>query len=188
MEKRKEKERKAYVRPWDKNKVPSKSRRSSSSSSESDDDEEEKEWKPQRERRVMTQDEWNEKQRQERKKEFAPISSSFLKSDTLYDPSTDYEETDKSLFFTTAKKFKRRNQSPEAGAEATQHATQKGAAIPPPATFEYFGPSSSKQSKPAFVPPADLSASISAGLKFLREQVDKGNKNKFTASSDYNAN
>lgn len=89
------------------------------------------------------------------------------------------EADDKSLFFTSAKRLKRRNQSPPL--------ENRGAAVPPPATFEYFGPSASKQQKP-YTPPVNLEASISAGLKFLRQQVDKGNKNKWSASNDYDNN
>jgi hypothetical protein len=147
------------------------SSRNRQSSSESED--EEKEWKPQRERHVMSQEEWNEKQRKERKQEFAPMN--FVKSNDVFNLN-DVEEPNKSLFF-TSKKLKRRNQETEEVPET------RGATIPPPATFDYYGPSTStKQHRPA---PANLEASISAGLKFLREQVDKGNKFKFGASSDY---
>jgi hypothetical protein len=105
-----------------------------------------------------------------------------VKSAETFNPSKILEEekNEKSLFFSTSKPFKRRNQSPEAN--------QRGAAIPPPATMEYFGPSSSKQSRPRQAPPANLEASISAGLKFLREQVDKGNKHKWTSANDYTDN
>lgn len=122
--------------------------------------------------------EWNEKQREERKQEFAPISSSFVRADEVLNPRDILEEekNEKSLMF-TSKKLKRRNHSPDA--------PRRGAAIPPPATFDYYGPTTSKQQRTARPPPADLEASISAGLKFLREQVDKGNKHKFTAANEY---
>lgn len=194
IEKQKDRERQKHVRPWDKRKISSKHQ----SSSDSDDDSE-KEWTPQAEYRPMSQgefllnlifsfpllilfdqflDEWNEKQRLERKKEFAPIASSFVRAEDVYDPNSflEDEKNEKSLFFTTSKKFKRRNQSPEP--------SQRGAAIPPPATFEYFGPTSSKQTKTR-VPAANLEDSISAGLKFLREQVDKGNKHKWSSANEY---
>jgi hypothetical protein len=108
----------------------------------------------------------------------------FVKSDTLFNPKNfEVDEEDKSPFFSTTKKFKRRNQSQEP--ETSQ---QRGAAIPPPATFEYFGPSTSKHPRQQHQTPANLEASITAGLKFLREQVDKGNKNKWTASNEYTDN
>lgn len=88
------------------------------------------------------------------------------------------------MFFSTTKKFKRRNQSPEASQVRPEANQIRGAAIPPPATMEYFGPSSSKQQK-ARTPAADLDASITAGLKYLRDQVDKGNKHKWSAANEY---
>lgn len=170
LEKVKERERQKHIRPWDKSKISSKSRRSSSES-ESD---EEKEWNPQKERHVMSQGEWVEKQRKDRKQEFAPVN--FVKSNEVFNLNDD--EPNKTLFFTSSKKFKRRNQEVESVTET------KGAAIPPPATFDYYGPTSSKQQRHA-TKAVNLNASISAGLKFLRDQVDKGNKFKFEASSEY---
>lgn len=52
IEKQKDRERQKHVRPWDKNKVPSKRRESSS---DSDEDEDEVEWKPRREHHLMSQ-------------------------------------------------------------------------------------------------------------------------------------
>jgi hypothetical protein len=50
----------------------------------------------------------------------------------------------------------------------------KGAEIPPPATFEYYGPSFSgagqSRSKDGM---SDLESSITAGLKFLRRQAEQ---------------
>lgn len=206
IEKQKERERKKYIRPWDKEKASSSSKRNDSSS----DSEEETEWKPQKEYRPMSQgklnldgswspvsfqhflissDEWNEKQRAERKQEFAPMTANFVRSDETYNPNTVYEEekNEKSLFFSTKPKLKRRNLSPEASQQNPETNLPKGAAIPPPATFDYYGPTSSKHTKPA-APAANLEDSISAGLKFLREQVDKGNKHKWSVVSDYTNN
>jgi hypothetical protein len=50
----------------------------------------------------------------------------------------------------------------------------KGAEIPPPATFEYYGPSFSgarqKRSEPTM---NDIESSIAAGLKYLRQQAEE---------------
>jgi hypothetical protein len=50
----------------------------------------------------------------------------------------------------------------------------KGAEIPPPATFEYYGPSFSragqKQGNPRM---SDLESSITAGLRYLRQQAEE---------------
>lgn len=111
----------------------------------------------------------------------------FVRSQESYNPNNIIEEekNEKSLFFSSKPKLKRRNLSPEAeSSRKSTGSSQRGAAIPPPATFDYYGPSSTKQIR-TMPAAATLEASISAGLKFLREQVDKGNKNKWTSNSDY---
>ncbi|XP_019563605.3 coiled-coil domain-containing protein 174 [Aedes albopictus] len=86
-----------------------------------------------------------------------------------------------------------RRESSRRGAAA---AAGEGAEIPPPPTFEYYGPSSAavrqnqQRSKAAPVSKNALEASIEAGLRFLREQSDKGGpstgtKNKWTSNADY---
>lgn len=65
---------------------------------------------------------------------------------------------------------------------------RKRCAIPPPPTFEYYGPTSSKQRKPNAQTPQNIETSIAAGLKFLREQSDKGmpgTKMKWSSNVDY---
>ncbi|XP_055382868.1 coiled-coil domain-containing protein 174 [Condylostylus longicornis] len=49
---------------------------------------------------------------------------------------------------------------------------RKGVEIPPPPTFEYYGPAGTSRPPPAKKP--DIESSIEAGLKFLRNQSDKG--------------
>lgn len=134
------------------------------------------------------------------------------------------EETNRTLFFTskkTKKVFKRRNYDAsldDAGSEKRSKPQQKavpirnelsddsgeekevyrregtGAEIPPPPTFEYYGPTSSaiKQNQRRAPPISKnvLEASIEAGLRFLREQSDKsgpstGTKNRWTSNADY---
>lgn len=126
-------------------------------------------------------EEWNTRQRLQRKQEFAPKYNNFVKA---ADDDTELEPVaaESPFFATTKKKFKRRNESPESN---TSFVTEQRACIPPPATMEYYGPSSSKH-KRSQVPVANLEDSIAQGLKYLREQVDKGNKHKFTATNDYN--
>ncbi|XP_070493336.1 coiled-coil domain-containing protein 174 isoform X2 [Chironomus tepperi] len=60
-----EMERKRHIRPWDKGKLTGEKH-----SDESDDEES---WAPKREKFVMSQDEWIEKQRIQRNNEFAPV-------------------------------------------------------------------------------------------------------------------
>lgn len=134
------------------------------------------------------------------------------------------EETNRTLFFTTKKtkkEFKRRNYDAsldDAGSEkrpkpqpvpirnelsegesgdereSCRRGHGEGAEIAPPATFEYYGPTSSaarqNQRKAPPVSKNALEASIEAGLRFLREQSDKGGpstgtKNKWTSNADY---
>ncbi|KAJ3640768.1 hypothetical protein Zmor_027311, partial [Zophobas morio] len=48
----------------------------------------------------------------------------------------------------------------------------RGAEIAPPPTYDYYGPSDSKRKKQD-KRPNDVSESIEAGLKYLREQMEK---------------
>lgn len=50
-----------------------------------------------------------------------------------------------------------------------------GVEIPPPPTFDYYGPSGIKVPKPT-MPRSNIEESIEAGLKFLRQQVEKREK------------
>uniref|UniRef100_A0A1B0CZ09 Uncharacterized protein n=1 Tax=Phlebotomus papatasi TaxID=29031 RepID=A0A1B0CZ09_PHLPP len=185
-EKIKESERQQYVRPWDKDKIP---------------EDEPKEWEYKQEREPMSQEQWVELKRQERPQEFAPIAVEGPSYGNV-PPQPDYQsdeyvEESKQLFFTSKKKpqqFKKRNYIAEPPSvpirnelsdDSDDGGKQKGTEIAPPATYEYYGPSSSKQSRPG-MSQLDLERSIEAGLKFLRDQSSKGgNKNKWAANSDY---
>lgn len=63
---RREMERRSHIRPWDKDKSSSKSRYKDHFDKSEDD------WQPERERVIMTQDEWVDKQRTVRNSDFAP--------------------------------------------------------------------------------------------------------------------
>lgn len=58
----------------------------------------------------------------------------------------------------------------------------KGAEIAPPTTFDYYGPTSTKKNR-TNNPKPNIEESITAGLKFLRQQVEKKGNSK-TDSSD----
>lgn len=202
-EKLREQERKQHVRPWDRNKSGV---RPTDNESESDNDE----WNYKPEREPMSQEQWNERQREERKMEFAPMPEPTpppppkrsFRGHSDYNISLPDESARESLFFTSKKpqkpkEFIKRNYntsnaddiSNENDVDDTEDDDRikgKGAEIPPPATFEYYGPSSSKRSKPA--PKPNLEQSIAAGLKFLRDRSDKGilpPKSNWTANADY---
>lgn len=89
---RKEMERRSHIRDWDKNKV------GTSKSSYSDHFEKsEEEWRPQRERYVMSQDEWVDKQRDSRKAEFAPKYDDEPKKSFKKFPTTNYKSMEESI-------------------------------------------------------------------------------------------
>lgn len=72
--------------------------------------------------------------------------------------------------------------------DETSDSVRKRCEIAPPPTFEYYGPTSSKQRKLNAQPPQNIESSIAAGLKFLREQSDKGmpgTKMKWSSNVDY---
>lgn len=178
IEKQKEKKRKQHVRPWDKGKEGVK------------------------ERREYTQEEWVEKQRKERKAEFAPPTS-FQRStrkESVENDDDDYDTSSKSLYFSTKKfdfskgktketinPYKRNNDSTEHRTPIVNELSDddnddvmderrgKGVEIAPPPTFDYYGAGSAKKQKKEHKK-ENLEDSISAGLKFLREQAEQKQK------------
>ncbi|XP_016992609.2 coiled-coil domain-containing protein 174 [Drosophila takahashii] len=183
--------RKEHVRDWDKDKPGVSKRR------DSDDDETPEEWRYKSERQPMSQEEWNEKQRAKRHTEFAPMPEAVpLKRSNFSSmpppPSSEWhnnQEPEFHNFHSTRqeKKFQRRNYSSynndtNVGEPST---STRGAAIPPPP-----GLNDSAPPPPAKRPKsqAELERSIEAGLRFLRDNCDKGvmgNKATWTAKADY---
>lgn len=90
VELQREMERRAHIRPWDKNKASTSSYQDSFEKSDED-------WRPQRERMVMTQDEWVDKQRSERKSEFAPFYEEPKSSVPRRHPTTNYKSMEDSI-------------------------------------------------------------------------------------------
>lgn len=202
-DKKREEERKQHIRPWDKNK-PGVPPTNDSSNSENDDD-----WNYKPEREPMSQEQWNEMKREERNPEFAPMPGPpappplrQFRSQPSFIPHSE-DAGPNPLFFTTKKvphkevpkEFHKRNYSAamaspnsiddEEGESACDREPARGAEIPPPPTFEYYGPTSAKREK---LSRPDLEQSIAAGLKFLRNQSDKGvlpTKSSWTANADY---
>ncbi|XP_037732851.1 coiled-coil domain-containing protein 174 [Drosophila subpulchrella] len=186
--------RKDHVRDWDKDK-PGVGKRGDSDGDESP----EEEWNYRAERLPMSQEEWNEKQRAQRQTEFAPMPeqvplkrSNFSSMPPPPSPSWHSgQEPEFNNFHSTKqeKKFQRRNYSTykedNYDGEPNTSARGLGAAIPPPPGLDVSAPT------PAAKRPKtqdDLERSIEAGLKFLRENCDKGvmgNKATWTAKADY---
>ncbi|KAH8349084.1 hypothetical protein KR084_004920 [Drosophila pseudotakahashii] len=186
--------RKEHVRDWDKDKPGVSKRRDSDG-----DETPEEEWKYKSERLPMSQEEWNEKQRAQRQTEFAPMQEtvplkrSNFSSMPPHPPSEwhNAQEPEFHNFHSTKqeKKFQRRNYSTykdeNNDVEPSTSARGLGAAIPPPPGLDDSAPP-----PPAKRPKsqADLERSIEAGLRFLRDNCDKGvmgNKATWTAKADY---
>ncbi|XP_016941690.4 coiled-coil domain-containing protein 174 [Drosophila suzukii] len=186
--------RKDHVRDWDKDK-PGVRKRGDSDGDEST----EEEWNYRSERLPMSQEEWNEKQRAQRQTEFAPMPeqvplkrSNFSSMPPPPSPSWhSSQEPEFNNFHSTKqeKKFQRRNYSTykedNYDGEPSTSVRGLGAAIPPPPGLDVStAPPAAKRPKSQ----ADLERSIEAGLKFLRENCDKGvmgNKATWTAKADY---
>lgn len=100
------------------------------------------------------------------------------------------EEEKPGLYFTTKKKLKRRNYQPEVEEEKEDELRPPGTGgvqVPPPPTFDYYGPPILGLNKRAKAAP-NLETSIEAGLKFLRNQTDKGqstSKSSWGAKANY---
>lgn len=215
-EQKRAEERKNHVRPWDKRKDGVRPTSSGSSSSE-----DEIEWQYKPEREPMSQEQWNEKKREERVHEFAPVveqknpfnrrnteKASFgapirneLDEDARWNERKREERVHQFTPVVEQKKsFKRRNAEVESFGDPIRNELEEDEPIPqdipqrtraevaPPPTFDYYGPSGSKKSNHRAPSNVDLETSIAAGLKFLRDQSDKGvlgNKQTWTAKADY---
>ncbi|PSN56573.1 hypothetical protein C0J52_01565 [Blattella germanica] len=148
---------------------------------------------------VMSQEEWVKKKRTDRPQEFAPPST--YQPDFI--PTLEQEETrpKPTLFFSSKKPasstFQPTPIEDEIGpplSYSTKHSKiplhkleqdspscstsrGQGAEVPPPPTFDYYGPSSTAPKRKATAG-SDLESSISAGLKFLRQQAEDRERKK----------
>lgn len=193
--------RKAHVRDWDKDKGKS------SIAKNTDEDDEQSaapvEWQYKPERLPMSQEEWNEQQRAVRAPEFAPMpemeaAPKRLNFSSMPPPLSTWsgDEQEFTSYHSTRreKQFQRRNytkssddlDAEEPIASSSSHTRNQGAAIPPPDCLVegFTGPSAAKRVKSQ----AELERSIEAGLRFLRENCDKGvlgSKTTWTSKADY---
>lgn len=201
-EKLKDTERKKHIRPWDKDKSGVRQSHPSDDESDDDDDDEE-EWAYKPEREPMSQEQWNERERTKRNMEFAPMPETETTATKRHSnpftrptPAADYEEYEnKTLNFTTKKRkpFVIRPVHTEQSTVGTPIndelidkyiASRRGAEIAPPANLDDAGTFAKKPKRNE----ATIESSIEAGLKFLREQSDKGTlstKMKWTSNADY---
>lgn len=191
QEKVKDTERKKHIRPWDKDKSGVRKSRNS----DDDDDSDEEEWTYRPEREPMSQEQWNEKERSKRNMDFAPIPTETVvrKSNPFDQPGQSYDEYEnKTLNFTTKKRkpFVVRHVDEPVGIPIRDElidnyiSSRRGAEIAPPANLDDSGAPTRKQKR---VEPT-IESSIEAGLRYLREQSDKGTlstKMKWTSNADY---
>ncbi|XP_044262244.1 coiled-coil domain-containing protein 174 [Tribolium madens] len=145
-EKKLEEKRKKHVRPWDLGKEGVK------------------------EHYEYTQEEWVDKKRKERPNEFAPPKEYRKERKKMYDSD---EESSKFKMRQTTKKSKPEPIVNELSDDENESRDRgKGAEVAPPPTYDYYGPGKSKKSQKRPEAP-NVSDSIEAGLKFLREQMEK---------------
>jgi hypothetical protein len=158
-EKKLEEKRKKHVRPWDMGKEGVK------------------------EHYEYSQKEWVDKKRKERPSEFAPPSA--YKREYRSTSKREIDESERSLHFTT--KTTKKDDKPKAKPVpivnelsddesdtllADYRVASGGVEVAPPPTYDYYGPSDTKRSKKE-PQVGNMSDSIEAGLKYLREQLEK---------------
>lgn len=179
LENKREQQRKQHLRAWDEGKDGTRRRRSES-------DEEQWTYKADKPE-PMSQQTWNEIKRDERIPEFAPPATELLNRFTTIKP----------------KQLKRRNEmvhenmfnapirneldGDDFPIEDDESNKRRRAEVAPPATFDYYGPSSSTKPRQHTVKP-DISESIEAGLRFLRYKSDKvtpGSKHSWVSNTTY---
>ncbi|XP_062124673.1 coiled-coil domain-containing protein 174 [Drosophila sulfurigaster albostrigata] len=179
--------RKEHIRDWDRDK-------SGVAKKHQEQEQPPEEWHYKAERLPMSQEQWNEQQRAVRAPEFAPMPEAPLKRtnfSSMPPPSALLSDNREfSNFHTTKreKQFQRRNYTPDVAEELDEEPSSssrsQGAAIPPPDCLDSSAPSLPKRPKTQ----EELERSITAGLKFLRDNCDKGvlgNKGTWTAKADY---
>lgn len=188
MDKEREDKRQKHLRPWDEGKESGQKRRPSTSS----DDDKEWEYKPEKPE-PMSQQQWNEMKRTERNPDFAPPIM-------IPEPEQSFNR------FTTIKpkQMKRRNETAYGNMysepikneldgedfpiEQDESNKRRRAEVAPPPTFDYYGPTSTASKPKSHGNNTDITSSIEAGLKFLREKSDKtapGTKQSWSANTAY---
>lgn len=114
--------------------------------------------------KILSQEEWIEKKRSERNEEFAPPISR---------PSRNHP-TKRQIYCYSEEKTVAMEPVPiKDESEEDEECRGKGIEIPPPPTFEIYGPSSKSRRTHFNLNNADIDKSIEEGLNFLRRQVEE---------------
>ncbi|XP_037955151.1 coiled-coil domain-containing protein 174 [Teleopsis dalmanni] len=192
IEEQREFERQQHLRPWDR------SKKYVANNKDDNEDEKSDNWTYKPERLPMSQKEWNEKKRTERNPDFAPPQAelkrtNFNSSSTssmqyhMVPPPTLTQEVNFNNYQSSkrTKQFHRKNYQSETYEDIeSSSSTSRGATIPPPADLDCTLPINPKKSRKDI----ELENSIEAGLRFLRNNCDKGTmstKSSWTAKADY---
>lgn len=171
QEKVRDEKRQQHIRPWDQGKDGIVAGRSSAFDEEKSDDEK---WEYKAEKpEPMSQEQWNERQRAGRNPDFAPPSfeTSFNRFTTKKPkPLKRRNETAcENMFNEPIRNELDGNDFPPDENDTNK---RRRAEIAPPPTFDYYGPASGSKPKHK-TENANISDSIEAGLRFLREKSDK---------------
>lgn len=111
--------------------------------------------------KILTQEEWIEKKRAERNKEFAPLNTPVPKK--RKPPKKHNQEY-----------YKTNPTNIEDELESNNTTTRgKGIEIPPPPTFNMYGPTSFPKKNFSSLNQKTMDKSIEEGLNFLRKQVEE---------------
>ncbi|XP_031634300.1 coiled-coil domain-containing protein 174 isoform X2 [Contarinia nasturtii] len=167
MEREREDKRQNHLRPWDEGKDEGKDRKKRPTMS-SDEDDDRWEYKPEKPE-PMSQQQWNDMKRTERIPEFAPpmMEESFNRFTTK--KPKPIKRRNENMFNEPIRNELDGHDFPVNDDESHK---RRRAEVPPPPTFDYYGPTSTAKSKNR-PPSGDITDSIEAGLKFLREKSDK---------------
>lgn len=189
LERKREELRAKHVRAWDKGKDGAAKRNDSEES-------EEWEYKPDKPE-PMSQEQWNEHQRNQRNPDFAPPvledeqpSNRFttIKTPKTFKRRNIIEEPIPNMYSEPIRNELDGNDFPVDVPEDDDRNKRRRAEFAPPPTFEYYGPSDTKAKRQPPTASGDITASIEAGLRFLREQSDKNTvatKQGWVAKADY---
>lgn len=168
-DRKREEQRLQHLRPWDQGKDGVRTRKPLS-----DSDNDEWTYKPEKPE-PMSQQQWNEMKREERNPEFAPVEQPSNRFTTIKPKTFKRRNAEPvgNMFSEPIRNELDGNDFPVDDDRGDDRSKRTRAEIPPPPTFDYYGPTSSGSRPKTHNPKPDISASIDAGLRFLRDKADK---------------
>lgn len=197
-EKERELDRQNHLRPWDKEKL---FKESSNLAIDESQNESEPKWSYKPEKLPMSQEQWNQKKRSERISEFGPTANPQIQRQYqpkrknftsmpppeelsfMNDSNNDKSSTTENFASYQSSKSDRRFLCRSYCTETIEPEVL-GVNIAPPIDLDYVSPPHTKKTKSN----SELEKSIEEGLRFLRNNSDKGTlttKSSWTAKADY---